>query len=132
MLPRNIVAIGSQLEVLRKFQRIAPNAALSVEDKSGGAALRLAERDYDRLFENCIDVIEDLLRESGDIARDSRLKLLGKQISRTDLLLGEIGPGPDEEFRDSSSSKTSSRRIESAAATCWRRYSNTTTASRPV
>lgn len=99
MLPRNIVAIGSQLEVLRKFQRIAPNAALSVEDKSGGAALRLAERDYDRLFENCIDVIEDLLRESGDIARDSRLKLLGKQISRTDLLLGEIGPGPDEEFR---------------------------------
>ena len=44
-------------------------------------------------------MIEDLLRESGDIAHNSRLKLLGKQISRTDLLLGEIGPGPDEEFR---------------------------------
>lgn len=99
MLPRSIVAVGPQLDVLRTFQRIAPNAALSAEDKSGGAALRLAETDYDRLFENCIDVIEDLLRESGDIARDSRLKLLGKQIARTDLLLSEIGPGPDEEFR---------------------------------
>lgn len=99
MLPRSIVAVGPQFDVLRTFQRIAPNAALSVEDKSGDAASRLAERDYDRLFENCIDVIEDLLRESGDIGRDSRLKLLGKQIARTDLLLGEIGPGPDEEFR---------------------------------
>lgn len=99
MLPRSIVAVGPQLEVLRTFQRIAPSAALSVQDKSGDAASRLAERDYDRLFENCIDIIEDLLRESGDIGRDSRLKLLGKQIARTDLLLGEIGPGPDEEFR---------------------------------
>jgi len=99
VLPRKIVAVGSQLEVLRTFQRIAPTAALSVVDQSGGAASPLAERDYDRLFENCLDVIEDLLRESGDIARDSRLKLLGKQIARTDLLLGEIGPGPEEEFR---------------------------------
>lgn len=99
MLPRSIVAVGPQLDVLRRFQRIAPNAALSVVDQSDGAALRLAERDYDRLFENCIDVIEDLLRESGDIAHDSRLKLLGTQIARTDLLLSEIGPGPDQEFR---------------------------------
>ncbi len=99
MLPRKIVSVSSQLDVVRTFQRIAPNESLSVEDQAGGAALRLAERDYDRLFENCIDVIADLLRESGDIARDSRLKLLGRQIARTDLLLAEIGPGPDEEFR---------------------------------
>ncbi len=97
MLPRTIVSVSSQLDVVRTFQRIAPNAALSVADHAGGAALPLAERDYDRLFENCIDVIADLLRESGDIARDSRLKLLGRQIARTDLLLAEIGP--DEEFR---------------------------------
>lgn len=99
MLPRTIVAVGSQLEVRRRFHRIAPNAALRVVDESGGAASPLAERDYDRLLENCLDVVEDLLRESGDIALDSRLKLLGHQVSRIDLLLGEIGPGPDEEFR---------------------------------
>jgi len=99
VLPRTIVAVGSQLEVRRRFHRLAPNAALRVVDESGGAASPLAERDYDRLLENCLDVVEDLLRESGDIARDSRLKLLGRQVSRIDLLLGEIGPGPDEEFR---------------------------------
>jgi hypothetical protein len=93
MLPLIIVSVGPTLERLNEFRRADPNGELLGET---------AERDYDRVFATCLDVIESLLRESGDIASDSRLKLLsepGKQVAHLDLLLAEIGPGTDQDFR---------------------------------
>jgi len=101
MLPRNLVTIDSQLNVLKTLKRLASDTPLGGGDESSGAQ-GLAERHYDRLFTKCRDVIEDLLRESGDIAADSKLKSLsepGKQLRHIDLLLAEVGPGSDQEFR---------------------------------
>lgn len=72
-----------------------PRDSLSVDEGT-----RRSERDYDRMFTQSLSTIEDLLRDSGDIAHDSCLKLLagpGSQVAHIDILLAEVGP--DEAFR---------------------------------
>lgn len=93
MLPRTLVSVDQTLQRLMEFRRLDPRVGFLEE---------VAERHYDRLFATCLDVIESLLRESGDISYDSKLKLLsqpGQQVARFDLLLAEVGPAGDEEFR---------------------------------
>jgi hypothetical protein len=93
MLPRTLVSVDPSLQRLREFRR---------EDALGGFLVNAAERDYDRVFATCLDVIESLLRESGDIAEDSKLLLLsepGRQVARIDLLLAEVSSSEDREFR---------------------------------
>jgi hypothetical protein len=88
-----LVSVDQKLQRLREFRR---------EEALGGLLVNAAERDYDRVFATCLDVIESLLRESGDIADDSTLLLLsepGKQVAKIDLLLAEVGPSDDKEFR---------------------------------
>ena len=92
MLPNSVVTVDSQLNTLKTFRRIGLGNPLS----DGGTQRH--ECDYDRVFSNSIQVIDELLRGSGDIASDSRLKLLsqpGEQIERIDLLLAEVGPRED-------------------------------------
>src|SRR5262245_50914131 len=100
MLPRQLALLDSQLSVAPRFKRLYSTPLSVAVTVSAAPPLRLGEKDYDRLFVNGREVLEDLLQESRDIAPDSRLKLLselGKQISRIDLLLAEVGP--NDEFR---------------------------------
>ena len=95
MLPRRLAVIDSQLAIVRTFERISSAPPPVGEGRPAPSPLRLAEKDYDRLFLNARELLEDLLHESRDIAADSRLKFLsepGQQVARIDLLLAEIGP----------------------------------------
>jgi hypothetical protein len=101
MLPHTLAAIDSQMRLLRQFRRVRPNGAQGGDGDAGWAEGRL-EEDYDRLFANCLGVIEDLLYRSGDIEPTSKLKLLSnppEQVLNIDILLAEVGPDPNNEFR---------------------------------
>jgi hypothetical protein len=95
MLPRQLAVVDSNLKVVSRFSRVAAGQSTELP---GTLAPHLAEKDFDRLFFETLDVLTELLRESRDIAADSRLKPLsepGKQVARIDLLLAEVGPQDD-------------------------------------
>jgi len=101
MLPHTLAAVDLEMKCLRPFHRVRPSGARVAADGSGWAEHRL-EDEYDRLFVNCLAVIEELLRKSGDIDPTSKLKLLSdppQQVLKIDILLAEVGPDPNNEFR---------------------------------
>ena len=91
-LPETIVTLTNSLRRMRVFRRVNPSVAF-------GAKRKLSEGDYDRLFVQHLDVLTDVLRDAELIDASSKLKLLGQQISRIDVLLAEVDHSPEETFR---------------------------------
>jgi hypothetical protein len=89
-LPEKIVLLDGALQKKREF--IRTDAASVVDGLKN-------ERDYDELIERHVDALAALLRNAEQIQRDSTLRVLGRQIQRTDMLLVEVEDTKHQEFR---------------------------------
>jgi hypothetical protein len=87
-LPKTIIALDAKRAETGRYTRLEPGT---------GVLKTLAERDYDELIVRHVDVLAEVLRDAELIDTDSKLKNLGRQVARIDVLFAEVDA--DDAFR---------------------------------